>query len=120
MSTKPQPPWAIRLSASAESDYQQIIGWTARQFGARQARAYAATLDSALLALAGGPAVAGARARDDIATGLWSLHVARGRRKGRHFVIFRVAEKSSHRVIEVLRLLHDAMDLQRHLGAAGD
>lgn len=47
----------------------------------------------------------------DIAPGIRTLHVARQGRKGRHLVMFRVAPE---RVIEVLRLLHDSMDLSRH------
>jgi toxin ParE1/3/4 len=39
------------------------------------------------------------------------MHVAWQGKKGRHFVMFRVAPE---RVIEVLRLLHDSMDLSRH------
>ncbi len=58
---------------------------------------------------------AGAKPRDDIAKGLLTLHVARRGRKGRHFVMFRVASERGSKVIEVLRLLHDAMDLPRHL-----
>ena len=54
----------------------------------------------------------GAKARDEIAPGVCTLHVARHGRKGRHFVVFRVAEG---KIVEVLRLLHDSMDLARHV-----
>jgi toxin ParE1/3/4 len=80
-----------------------------------QARAYGETLAAALLALTAGPTVAGARARSDIGKGMYTLHVSRRGRRGRHFVVFRVGRESDHEVIEVLRLLHDSMDLQRHL-----
>ena len=110
--------WAVRLAAAAETDYAEIVRWTAQQFGLRQARTYAATLDAALAALITGPGVAGARRRSDIGPDLWSLHVARQRRTGRHVVIFRAPDGAA--VIEVLRVLHDAMDLPRHLPAHGD
>lgn len=110
--------WAVRLAAAAETDYAEIVRWTAQQFGLRQARTYAATLDAALAALITGPGVAGARRRSDIGSDLWSLHVARQRRTGRHVVIFRAPDGAA--VIEVLRVLHDAMDLPRHLPAHGD
>jgi toxin ParE1/3/4 len=42
-----------------------------------------------------------------------TLHVARQGRKGRHLLVFRVS--ASERVVEVLRILHDSMDLSRHL-----
>jgi toxin ParE1/3/4 len=108
-------PWPVRLTAAAEADFEDILRWTVGRFGAAQARIYAETLSRALEALAGGPDVIGARARDDIAQGLFTLHVARQSRKGRHFVVFRIGHDQGREVIEVLRLLHDAMDLPRHL-----
>jgi toxin ParE1/3/4 len=88
------------------------------QFGEAQARIYAETISAALNDLAAGPTIVGARKRDDILKGISTLHVARKGRKGRHFVMFRVGRAPDREVIEVLRLLHDAMDLQRHLPPA--
>lgn len=107
--------WAVRLSAAAEADYRQIIGWTLDRFGAAQARTYADTLSSTLLDLSAGPMLVGVRAREDIGPRISTLHVARHGRKGRHFVLFREGMHDGHPVIDVLRLLHDSMDLQRHL-----
>jgi toxin ParE1/3/4 len=45
---------------------------------------------------------------------LFTLHVTRRGRKGRHVVLFRM-EDMKNNVIEVLRILHDAMDFARHL-----
>lgn len=105
----------VRLTAAAEADIQDILRWTVAQFGEAQARSYAETLSAALEALAVGPTIIGAKARNDIARGLFTLHVARNGRKGRHFVMFRIGRHQRREVIEVLRLLHDAMDLPRHL-----
>jgi len=107
--------WSVRLTATAEGDFQDILHWTVERFGEAQARAYAKTLTSALESLSAGPQVIGARARNDIAKGLFTLHVARHGRKGRHFVMFRTGKGTDQKVVEVLRLLHDAMDLARHL-----
>lgn len=109
------PPWPVRLTAAAEADFQDILRWTLEHFGEPQARVYAETLSTAVEALADGPTVIGAKTRDDIARGLYTLHVARQGRKGRHFVLFRVGHDQEREVIEVLRLLHDAMDLPRHV-----
>lgn len=76
-----------------------------------QAKTYAETLLQAIQALEAGPEVLGTRARDDIGPGLRTLHLARRGRKARHFIIFRVG---AGQVIDVLRLLHDSMDLARH------
>ena len=59
-----------------------------------------------------GPEILGAKLRDDIAEGIHTLHVARQGKKGRHFVVFSVSE--GH-IINLLRLLHDSMDLAKHL-----
>lgn len=104
-------PWRVRLAASDEADLLDIAAWTVEHFGSQQAAYYAETVTQAIEALHDGPEILGAKARDDIAPGIRTLHVARRGRKGRHFVMFRVAQG---RCIEVLRLLHDSMDLPRH------
>jgi len=67
----------------------------------------------AVEALSEDPSVIGAKPRDELLKGLYSLHVARQGRKGRYFIMFRVAPAGD--AIEVLRLLHDSMDLPRHI-----
>lgn len=99
--------WTVRLGQQAEQDYVEILKWTAKSFGERQAITYSETMALAIEALESGPDVLGARARDDIQPGIRTLHVARQGRAGRHFVVFRVAGLD----IDVLRLLHDSMDL---------
>jgi toxin ParE1/3/4 len=116
-------PWTVRLTKTAESDYQSIIVWTLvvwtlREFGDQQARIYADALSAALVALTAGPTTVGAKERSEIGKGLYTLHVARGGHKGRHFVLFRVGPDKHQRHVEVLRLLHDAMDLTRHIPGA--
>lgn len=108
--------WTVRLGQQAEQDYVEILQWTTKTFGEGQASTYAETMALAIEALEGGPDVLGTRARDDIQPGIRTLHVARQGRAGRHFVVFRVAGSD----IDVLRLLHDSMDLPRHLPAAND
>jgi toxin ParE1/3/4 len=110
--------WTVRLTKTAESDYQSIIVWTLRNFGDLQARIYADTLSAALVALTAGPTTGGAKERSEIGKGVFTLHVARCGHKGRHFVLFRVGPDKHQRHIEVLRLLHDAMDPTRHVPAA--
>ena len=107
--------WRVRLAAAAKADLRSILRWTAQHFGEVRARIYADNLRAAIDELAEGPRVIGARERDDIAKGLMTLHVARGGRKGRHFVLYRVNTRVPTPVIEVLRLLHDSMDLPRHI-----
>jgi toxin ParE1/3/4 len=108
-------PWTVRLTKTAESDYQSIIVWTLRESGDLQARNYADTLSAPLVALTAAPTTVGAKQRSEIGKGVFTLHVARGGHKGRHFVLFRVGPGKYPRSIDVLRLLHDAMDLPRHI-----
>lgn len=106
--------WVVRVSTVAQRDIEEIIEWTAEHFGERQATTYARTLIAALQTLHEGPQVAGARERNEIGKGIHTLHVARHGCKGRHFVMFRVAVGPPD-TFDVLRVLHDAMDLARHI-----
>jgi toxin ParE1/3/4 len=109
-----EPRWTVRITDSAENDIRAAVRWSEDRFGARQARVYAETLSQAIFELRAGPDLIGVKQRLEIAPGLLSIHVARRDRKGRHFVMFRVVDEQA-RVLEVLRLLHDAMDLPRHI-----
>lgn len=104
--------WDIRLSADAENDFVRIIEYSIDAFGERQTDLYRGLIFDALSALAAGPDVAGSIGRDDIRSGLRSLHITRQGRRGRHFIVYRAAPDN---VIVVLRILHDAMDLARHI-----
>ena len=104
--------WQVRLASQAEQDLFDIILWTAENFGTKQAEHYAETIALAIEALHHGPEILGSKVRDEIGMGIRTLHVARQGRKGRHFVAFSVSEGHT---INVLRLLHDSMDLAIHL-----
>jgi toxin ParE1/3/4 len=109
--------WRVRLTAAAERDFQSILTWTTEQFGEAQARDYAGTLSAAIHALTDGPDVLTSKPRDEIGPGLRILHAARFGRRARHMLLYRVAPDA---VIDVLRILHDAMDIERHVsGGAG-
>lgn len=107
-----QKRWRIRLGDEAERDFGRILKYTKDTFGQRQVDVYRATLIEALAALEAGSDVLGSVARDEILPNLRTLHVARRGRRGRHFIMYRPAQGN---VIEVLRILHDQMDLARHI-----
>lgn len=104
--------WTVRLAHQAEQDIADILAWTTEQFSPQQAEVYAETLTLALEYLYKWPGVIDAKPRDDILPGVFVLHVARHGRRGRHFVVFRPSEE---RYINVLRVLHDSMDLAQHI-----
>ncbi|MDE0229095.1 MAG: type II toxin-antitoxin system RelE/ParE family toxin [Spirochaetaceae bacterium] len=103
--------WQVRLASAAENDTRAILRWTTAGFGVRQARTYARTLSLATEALTGGADVAGSRRRDYIGPGLRTLHVARRGRKGSHFLLYRITSGGDPLLIDVVRILHDRMDL---------
>ena len=110
------PLWTVRIGTAANTDLKNIVRWTVAKFGPEQARSYAQTLDAALQELRGGPHILGSKDVGDFAPGVRMLHVARQGRSGRHFVVFRVGSSSDQNAIDVLRILHDSMDVIRHVG----
>jgi toxin ParE1/3/4 len=105
--------WRVRVGATASADFENILNWTIERFGTRQSAAYAEIIRAALRALIDGPHTPGAVPRPECGTDIYTLHVAGYGRHGRHLVAFRIRTDES--AVEVLRILHDAMDLSRHL-----
>jgi toxin ParE1/3/4 len=105
--------WRVRLSARAAADFDAIVAWTEEQFGIKQSMSYEEILIAALQSLCGGPSILGAKPRDDLETGLLSLHISRRGKPARHFILFRASISSEPQTIDVLRILHDSMDLKR-------
>ncbi len=106
------PRWRPRLGREAERDFVQILQWTRDNFGPAQARRYSATLSAAIRALSDGPDVPGSRDASAVHHGARILHAARGKRRARHFLLYKFAE--DHPII-IGRILHDAMDIERHV-----
>lgn len=104
--------WQINQTRQARKDREDIIRWTVQQFGTRQAVIYTETIALALEALGSGPHTPGTKQQTELGPNIYTLHIARNGRKGRHFIVFRV---SGENVIDVLRILHDRMDLLTHL-----
>ena len=107
--------WTERLAGAAEADFEAILLWTLEHFGDAQTRADSDILSAAVHSLNGGPEQPGIKARPEIGRDLFTLHTARCGRRGRHFVSFRADAGSATRQIDVLRILHDSMDLARHV-----
>jgi toxin ParE1/3/4 len=104
--------WIVRLTHQAELDVSDIIKWTAEQFGELQADQYVETISLALEALTNGPETPGVKNRNELGPDICTLHIARHGRKASHFVVFRVSETQ---VLDILRILHDRMELSRHI-----
>lgn len=105
-------PWKVRLALQVETDLQDILKWTKKQFGEKQANTYLQTITLAAQALKDGPDIPGVQRLSGIDSDARTLHVGRQGRKGRHFLVFRLGPQKT---IDVLRLLHERMDLKRHV-----
>ena len=104
--------WNVRLSEAAQRDFDKLYLWTLERFGADQAGAYRRLVLDSLRSLEGGPAIVGVKDHAGIPEHLRTLHVTRKGKRGRHVIVF---DASMSGRIQVLRILHDAMDFPRHL-----
>ena len=92
-----------RLAPAAARDLEGIWLYTLEEWGMEQAHRYTDDLVAAFSQLAANPQIG--TACDDIRKGY------RRRRVGRHAIYFRVTAYG----IAVIRVLHDRMDMSRHL-----
>lgn len=112
----------FRLSPRAQQDIEAILTWTHGHFGEQARFRYQALLVRAILDLAAEPNRPACIPRPELAAGAMTYHVLHSRnhvpnstgrvRKPRHFLLFRIAADGC---LEISRVLHDSMDLERHL-----
>ena len=110
-----------RLADAAQADVINILAWTHEQFGEAARLRYESLIVAALRHVATQPDRPGSVARPELGMGLrsWHLrlcrdHVGTGAevvRRPRHFLVYRTEPS----VLVVGRVLHDAMELARHL-----
>jgi toxin ParE1/3/4 len=115
-------PLRIVLAPAARSDIREALMWIQERFGERGAARYRDLLKQALRDVAADPERLGSKERPDLARGVRTYHLffsrdrARGSlgvvKKPRHFLVYR---RRGEAVIDVVRVLHDARDLERHL-----
>ena len=111
-----------RISNAARADIVDILRLSQTQFGDQARQRYQTLILTALQALASKPYCIGSHDRDELAPGLRSYHLTHSRQQAKqthgtvksplHIVFYRVANDD---VIEVVRLLHDALEVQLHL-----
>ncbi|EIZ82380.1 plasmid stabilization system [Methylobacterium sp. GXF4] len=94
----------VRLSAAARRDLSGIWTYSAKSWDAAQADRYVRQFADSFDSLARGSLKG--RSADDIRTGYSKLAV------GSHLVFYRMGAAG---VIEVARILHQRMDIDRHL-----
>ncbi|AZC84044.1 MULTISPECIES: type II toxin-antitoxin system RelE/ParE family toxin [Pseudomonas] len=111
-----------RITNTALSDIADILKHTQVQFGTGARVRYQELIRTAIEDLALVPTRIGSSMRDEVAFGLRSFHLVHSRKRAatangmvqspRHIVFYRLAEDQ---VIEIVRILHDAMEARLHL-----
>ena len=110
-----------RLSDVAQADVIDILAWTQAQFGEAARLRYESLIVAALRDVATQPGRPGSIERPELGAGVrsWHLRLSRGHmgagagavRRPRHFLLYRLEPA----LLVVGRMLHDAMELARHL-----
>jgi toxin ParE1/3/4 len=110
------------LAPAAKNDMEQILAWTQEQFGERARLRYEALLVRAIWDVVEDPKQPGSHTRTEIAAGARTYHLRHSRdrvtgppgrvSRPRHFLLYRTMPDGR---VEIGRVLHDTMDLDRHL-----
>lgn len=113
---------AVILAPAAEEDLVAILTWSRETFGEAARQRYAALLTQAITDVATNPSRAGVHHADEIDVGIRVYHIMHSRRRSglvadrvtspRHFLLFRLRHETA---IEFVRVLHDSMQLSRHV-----
>jgi toxin ParE1/3/4 len=110
------------FAPAAETDLEAILAWLNDRFGANARLRYEALIVQAIQDVAENPDRPGSRARPDLGREARTYHLAHSRlrvprsagrvKEPRHFLLYRAQADGQ---IEIGRILHDSMDLDRHL-----
>jgi toxin ParE1/3/4 len=116
----------IFLAARAEQDIDDLLTYTVEKFGSSASNRYATLISVSVVDVATAPLRAESVDRSELGDGLRSLHLRHSRGQAlqhgasvkhpRHVLFYRLTTAET---VEVVRVLHDSMDFNRHL-AAGD
>ncbi len=110
------------ISPAADRDIRSILVGSQERFGTQGRLRYEALLVRAILDIAEDPQRVGSQTRSEIAPAARTYHLWHSRnrvepasdrvRRPRHFLLYRTLEDGQ---VEIGRVLHDRMDLVRHL-----
>ncbi len=111
----------FRISRPARSDIAGILSASETRWGGEARGRYESLIATAMRQAASDPQGEATRDRSDMSPGLRSLHLRRVRVREQqlkvkepvHVVFFRMAEPD---LVEIVRVLHERMELSRHLG----
>ncbi|GAB3599292.1 type II toxin-antitoxin system RelE/ParE family toxin [Microbacterium tumbae] len=109
--------YQLDLGEDAEADIDDVLEWSVFRFGESVRDGYQALIGATLASIARDPELAGSHDRHDLGRGIRTVHLRTCRNEvspavrriasPRHFVVYRHVGE----VVQVVRLLHEAMDL---------
>lgn len=109
--------YRLEVGDDAKADILKILQWSVSNFGPDVRDGYRALIETVLTSIARDPNLPGSHDRDDIRPDIRTVHLRSGRDRvspgvrriasPRHFVVYRKVGE----VVQVVRLLHDAMNL---------
>ena len=92
----------------AEHDLENILTYTAEQFGEHQYWIYRQLLKEAFELLSADPFNVATREREELFKDARTYNISQPSRKASHFILYRVNEKKAK--VEIGRILHKRMD----------
>lgn len=102
---------SVSLAAAAQTDLDNIAAWTTENFGPSQAENYIEAILDTIDELTVLKSPSRSIGRDEIAKGMATLHMRKRGRRGRHFLLY--SETSDE--VKIQRVLHDSIELSRHV-----
>ena len=110
------------VAPAAQLDMEEVLEWTQNQWGEKARLRYEALLFRAILDVAMNPTLPGSSDRSEIAREARTYHTGNSRNrvakkigrvnKPRHLLLYRIRADG---LVEIGRVLHESMDLVRHL-----
>ncbi len=117
----------FRSTRHAVQDVEECIAWSAAKFGKSAARRYQKLIATAIKEIAAKPDLSGSREIKGLQRGIRLYHLRHSRKRAvvgghivkrpRHFIVYKVLESG---IVEIIRLLHDSMELESHLSESVD
>ena len=100
----------VLRSPRAKNDIKRVLQYTLKKWGEGQAWEYSALIEEALDTVGVDPA----RGKSVTAgpAGVLRFHIRQTGRDARHVLFYRIGVDGT---VEIIRLLHDSMDFERHL-----
>jgi toxin ParE1/3/4 len=102
----------LRFSRAAIRDMEAVLAYTLERFGERKCEQYKFLIRQALADVAADPHHHNARHRPEIHPDARTFHISRRGKPARHFLLYRI---TAEHYVDIGRLLHDSMELNRHL-----